>query len=135
VKDDLRAERADLARIERAVSALRPRRTSRALARQRKAGGFAAAPAARAAALTDARVLATLAKHADARARLANVGAAVRELLARGADLSAIHAALLALARDGRIELRAERGDDAPDRDVLPPGPRGSYLATARILK
>jgi len=79
-------------------------------------------------------MLSALMDGADLRTRLADVGPAVRAMLARGAELEAIHGALLALARDGRIELRAERGDDAPDRDVLPAGPRGSYLATARIL-
>lgn len=117
--------------------------SSSALTRQRQAGGFLPPSAAasgrdvgarRIGRVSSTAMLSALMDGADLRTRLADVGPAVRAMLTRGAELEAIHAALLALARDGRIELRAESGDEAPDRDVLPAGPRGSYLATARIL-
>jgi len=82
------------------------------------------------------RLYAALRKHNDPRLGLIHVPTVVRALGPR-VQVSQVHAALLALAKHGKLELRPEAGREFlsdEDATLCPPGPRGTVFSTARLI-
>jgi hypothetical protein len=83
-------------------------------------------------------VLDALAQARDGKSGLSSVVQAVALLEGRGVAIETSHAALLDLARNGKVELRPEGGMrvlTAEQRDRCPAGPDGIVFSWARVLR
>lgn len=62
---------------------------------------------------------------------------ATRDMMGKGHSMADIHAAIMALADDGEVDLLVDGGSDflAPDDERhCPPGPRGTVFSRCRFL-